>query len=121
MIVLMDSISLVNDEDAGRIIVSGSHGAMLGSDPASAIRGDAFAGFFHDAGGGKDNAASSRLSPLDQRGIIAGTVAGMSARIGDGQSVYNEGILSHINKKAIAAGGEVGMPAKIFVDSLVLK
>jgi hypothetical protein len=121
MIVLMDSISLVNDQDGGRIIVSGSHGAMPGADPAMAIRGDAFAGIFHDAGGGKDDAATSRLPALDQRGIIAGTVACMSARIGDGESIYRDGVLSYVNKTAKAAGGVVGMPAKTFIDSLVTK
>lgn len=121
MIVLMDSISLVNDQDGGRIIVSGSHGAMLGTDPATAIRGDAFAGFFHDAGGGKDGAATSRLPALDQRGIIAGTVACMSARIGDGESIYRDGVLSHVNETAKAAGGVVGMSTKTFIDSLVNK
>ena len=121
MIVLMDSISLVNDQDGGRIIVSGSHGAMLGTDPATAIRGDAFAGFFHDAGGGKDDAATSRLPALDQRGIIAGTVACMSARIGDGESIYRDGVLSHVNETAKAAGAAVGIRAKTFIDSLVTK
>jgi hypothetical protein len=121
MIVLMDSISLVNDQDAGRIVVSGSHGAMLGNDPATAIRGDAFAGFFHDAGGGKDGAATTRLPALNQRGIIAGTVGCMSARIGDGESIYRDGVLSHLNEVAVAAGGKVGMPAKTFIDSLVTK
>ena len=121
MIVLMDSISLVNDQDGGRIIVSGSHGAMPGADPAMAIRGDAFAGLFHDAGGGKDGAGTSRLPALDQRGIIAGTVACMSARIGDGESIYRDGVLSHVNEAAKAAGGAVGMPAKKFIDSLITK
>ncbi len=58
---------------------------------------------------------------LDQRGIIAGTVACMSARIGDGESIYLDGVLSHVNEAAKAAGGAVGMPAKAFIDSLVTK
>jgi len=121
MIVLMDSISLVNDQDGGRIIVSGSHGAMPGADPAMAIRGEAFAGFFHDAAGGKDGVGMSRLPALDTRGIIGGTVACMSARIGDGKSIYNDGVLSHVNETAKAAGGAVGMSARQFIDSLVTK
>ena len=121
MIVLMDSISLVTDEDVGRIIVSGSHGGVPSPDPIAALRVNAFAGFFHDAGGGKNGGALGRLSPLEDRGIIAGTVACMSARIGDGESVYRDGILSNLNETAKAAGGVVGTPAKKFIDSLVRK
>ena len=118
MIVLMDSISLVTEADAGRIVVSGSHGGVPSPDPAAALRVDAFAGFFHDAGIGKDQAALGRLEPLDGRGIIAATVACMSARIGDGDSVYRDGVLSHVNRTARGAGGAPGMPARAFIDSL---
>jgi hypothetical protein len=118
MIVLMDSVSLVTDADAGRVVVSGSHGGMLGTDKLSALTVDGFAGFFHDAGGGKDGAGLTRLPALDERGIAAGTVAASSARIGDGRSIYQDGVLSHVNETARRLGGEVGMPAKILIDSL---
>ncbi|MBH69040.1 MAG: hypothetical protein CMM58_11850 [Rhodospirillaceae bacterium] len=118
MVVLMDSISLVTKQDEGRIIVSGSHGGMLGKDPATALKYDAFAGFFHDAGIGKDGAGISRLMPLNDRGIVAATVEGMSARIGDGGSIYSEGIISHLNGMAKNRGGEIGMPLKDFISIL---
>ncbi len=118
-IVLMDSISLVTDDDVGRIVVSGSHGGTPHADPVAALRVDAFAGFFHDAGGGRDDAALGRLAPLDSRGIIAGTVACMSARIGDGESVYRDGVLSHLNAKAAAVGAKAGMPVKDFIAALI--
>ena len=117
-VVLMDSISLVKPEDAGAIIVSGSHGAMLGANKLSALTVDGFAAFFSDAGGGKDGSAVTRLPALDERGIIAGTVDCMSARIGDGVSIYRDGILSHVNQTAQAQGGEVGMRAQTFIDKL---
>ena len=118
-IVLMDSISLVTNQDREKIIVSGSHGGMLGKDPNTALKYDAFAGFFHDAGVGKADAGITRLEPLNERGIIAGTVDGMSARIGDGVSVYNDGVISHLNKVAETAGGKVGLPLKKFIEKLV--
>ena len=121
MIVLVDSISLVTDDDVGRIVVSGSHGGVPSPDPIAALRVDAFAGFFHDAGGGRDGAALGRLAPLDARGIIAATVDYKSARIGDGDSIYRDGVLSHLNDAGRRSGGTVGMAAKVFIDSLVHK
>ena len=118
MVVLMDSASLVTDEDAGRILVCGSHGGVPSPDPAAALRVDAHAAIFHDAGVGRDRAALGRLDPLDGRGIIAATVACMSARIGDGASVYRDGVLSHVNRTAAAAGAAAGMPARDFIDTL---
>ncbi len=117
-VVLMDSISLVAEGDEEKIVVSGSHGAMLGSDPTRALKQMVYAAFFNDAGGGKDLAGISRLGPLDGWGIAGGTVAAQSARIGDGRSTYHDGILSHINQTARAMGAEIGMPAKDFIDSL---
>tara|TARA_B100000614_G_scaffold36357_2_gene28673 strand:- start:1731 stop:2561 length:831 start_codon:yes stop_codon:yes gene_type:complete len=118
-IVLMDSISLVTDKDKEKIVVSGSHGGMLGKDPKTAMKYDAFAGFFHDAGVGKNGAGVTRLMPLNERGIIAATVDGMSARIGDGDSVYNDGVISHFNSEADKVGCKVGMKLKTFIDIII--
>jgi hypothetical protein len=120
-VVLIDSASLVKAKDKGSIVVTGSHGGIPAPDPKSALRCQAFAAFFHDAGRGKADAGLTRLQPLNDRGIIAGTVSGMSACIGDGSSVYNDGILSNINNIASKAGGEIGMSLKTFIDALVLK
>jgi hypothetical protein len=94
---------------------------MPGLDSNSALRCEAFAGFFHDAGKGKDDAGLTRLEPLNNRGIIAGTVSCMSARIGDAKSIYSDGILSNINELAAKFGGDVGMPVKNFIDVLIYK
>ena len=74
-----------------------------------------FAALFNDAGIGIDNAGVTRLPALDARGIAAGTVAAMSARIGDAQSTYQDGILSRINSRAAALGIAAGMAAREFV------
>ncbi len=115
-IVLVDSVSLVSAEDVGRIVVTGSHGGVLGRDDRTALKVDAFAALFNDAGGGADDAGLTRLAPLDRRGIAACTVAAMSARIGDGASTYEDGVISHANERARALGAEIGMAARTWVD-----
>lgn len=115
----LDSVSLVRPSDAGQIIITGSHGGILGGRPETAIKIDAFAAFYNDAGGGKDMAGISRLPALEARGIIGGTVSSQSARIGDGRSTYETGIISHINALATAAGARLDMPLKIFIQKLV--
>jgi hypothetical protein len=118
-IVLIDSASLVKPEDTGQIVITGSHGGLPNPDPFSAMKVDAFAAFFHDAGVGADGAGITRLPNLDTRGIIGGTVAAASARIGDARSVYRDGVLSHLNEAGIAAGGEIGMHLEAFTSKLV--
>ena len=88
-------------EDAGRILVIGSHGALHGGRPESALGVEAAAAVFNDAGVGADRIGISRLPVLAARGIPAATVDCMSARIGDGRSMWESGLISHVN--AIAA------------------
>lgn len=116
-LVCVDSISLVaKGEDEGQIVLSGSHGGLVATQPHLAIQVAAAAAFFNDAGIGKDGAGVTRLHALDARGIAAATVAAMSARIGDGRSTYDDGIVSHVNETARAAGIEPGMPAREAVN-----
>ena len=117
-IVLIDSASLVKPDDTGQIVITGSHGGLPNPDPFSAMKVDAFAAFFHDAGVGADGAGITRLPNLDTRGIIGGTVAAASARIGDARSVYWDGVLSNLNEAGKAAGGEIGMRLEAFASKL---
>jgi hypothetical protein len=108
----IDSASLAGPRDAGCVLATGSHGGLLGGRPESALRGDALAALFNDAGVGIDAAGIARLGPLDERGIIAATVSCESARIGDGGSTYHDGIVSAVNETARVAGARPGMPAR---------
>jgi hypothetical protein len=117
-VICMDSASLVEPGDAGQIVVTGSHGALLGGRPEMALRADARAAFFNDAGLGPDEAGASRLPALQARGIVGATVAAMSARIGDGRSTYEDGIISLLNEQARAAGGDIGMPLRDLIRRL---
>jgi hypothetical protein len=104
----LDSVGLVRPEDAGIVLVIGSHGGLHGGDPASALAVDARAAFFHDAGIGKDNAGTTRLPVLAARGIPAATVDYRSARIGDARSMWVTGTLSRVNAPLASRGVRPG-------------
>ncbi|MBV8073983.1 MAG: hypothetical protein JO140_01045 [Candidatus Eremiobacteraeota bacterium] len=112
----LDSVSLVRSGDAGAIVLTGSHGGLLGGDPASALRVDAIAAAYNDAGVGCDDAGISRLPALQERGIAAVTVAADSARIGDAKSAWETGRISHMNPLAQAYGARAGMTLPAFVE-----
>jgi uncharacterized protein YunC (DUF1805 family) len=112
----LDSASLVGAEQVGTIVATGSHGGLLGGRPETALKIDALAALFNDAGIGIDEAGVTRLPALDGRGIAAGTVAASSARIGDARSTYEDGILTRVNQCAAALGIAPGMTAREFVE-----
>lgn len=114
----IDSASLVTPEDSNRILIVGSHGQYLGDRPETALKYDALAAVYNDAGCGIDKAGTSRLPALDVRGIAAATVAHDSARIGDARSSWETGIISHVNETAAAMGAKPGMTAEEFADAI---
>lgn len=116
----LDSIALARAEDRRKVLVSGSHGGLLGGAADDGILDvDVFAAFFNDAGGGKDEAGYARLPRLDARGIAGATVSAYSARIGDGRSSYDTGVLSRINEVARRLELREGMSAREAVARLV--
>jgi uncharacterized protein YunC (DUF1805 family) len=108
----LDSASLVAPEHGDAIVLTGSHGGLLGSRPETALKYNVRAAFYNDAGIGIDEAGVSRLPALDARGIPAATVAAASARIGDARSTYEDGVLSRVNARALALGLKPGMTAR---------
>ena len=114
----LDSIGLVAPSDAGAVLVIGSHGALHGGDPASALPVAAGAAFFHDAGRGKEDAGASRLPVLSARGMPAAVVDGRTARIGDARSLWESGELSVVNEAAARRGVRVGQPVAAAADAL---
>jgi hypothetical protein len=115
----LDSNALVMPGDAGHIMLTGSHGGLLGGRAGSAVKYDVFAAVYNDAGFGADDAGIARLPALATRGIAGACVSTWSARIGDGQSTYRDGFVSAMNVRAAACGGEIGMSARELVARLV--
>ncbi len=115
----LDSASLALPTDAGSIVVTGSHGGLPGGRHTRALKIDPLAAIFNDAAGGLNGAGWTRLEPLDHKGIPAGTVSASSARIGDGMSSLNDGVISHVNDSAVRLGLSTGISARTFVDRVV--
>ncbi len=112
----LDSSVLMDASDAGQIVVTGSHGGLVGGAGAPA-RGIAIrAGIYHDAGICPDGSSTSRLPAFDELGIPAVLVSAASARISDARSCYEDGVISMVNDTAAAAGAGPGMTAREFVE-----
>jgi hypothetical protein len=67
---------------------------------------------FNDAGIGIDEAGVGRLPALDSRGVAAFTVSSASARIGEGRSTFEDGIVSRVNATAARLGAAEGISAR---------
>lgn len=116
-VLLMDSITQVEPQDAGAIVVSGSHGGT--SSGAFALEVPLALVVFNDAGVGKQGAGIAALAMLQQRGVAGATVAHTSARIGDAADAWAHGVLSHLNNGANGLGLRVGEPLALALRRLV--
>lgn len=105
-IIGMDSITHVEKEDSGHLILSASHG---GSSAGSyGLKYPFAAVFFNDAGVGKDNAGITALTMLGEAGIAGGTYSHMTARIGEARDSWENGVISHVNQAAQKLGFRQG-------------
>ncbi|MEA2744663.1 MAG: hypothetical protein QOG73_3608 [Acetobacteraceae bacterium] len=118
-VICLDAAPMLQPEDAGAIVITGSHAALFRGQPDDVIKPDVAVIFFSDAGVGKDQAGIKRLRLLDQRRIAAGTASAASAPIGFARAIYEDGILSHVNETAAGLGAQPGMAIKAFVGQLL--
>jgi hypothetical protein len=111
-IVVTDSVTFC-DERVGPtdVVVAGSFaGAIsLGFVLERGVRGLVA----HEAGPGRDAAGISGLPLADRLGVPAAAVETMSARIGDGASVMDDGVVSHANAHAATLGVRPGLAAAV--------
>ena len=118
VVVLADSASLVEPGDRGALIVTGSHGGLVGGCPARALKAPARLAAFNDAGMAPEATGAARLPALEGRGIAAVTVAHTSARIGEAASTLATGRISAANAPARAMGAREGEPLRRLLESL---
>ncbi|MEX2518221.1 MAG: hypothetical protein WD969_02680 [Paracoccaceae bacterium] len=115
-VVLMDSISLIGEADVGSIIICGSHGGTI-SGAFAASQPPRFV-IFNDAGGGKSGAGRAAFALLDAKGIACATVSHESARIGDAEDVWLNGVISAAGDAAKTAGVRIGASVRAAVETL---
>lgn len=107
-VLCVDSASLIAPQDVGRIIVTGSHGGLIGNDPTRACKAKASFVAFNDAGEGKQRVGHGRLAPLDKFGIAAAVLDASSCEIGDARSSLENGRISGLNHRAEILGLRLG-------------
>lgn len=105
-VICADSASLLAAEDRGRIVATGSHGALNAA--AATAPFQPLLLMFNDAGFGADRGGVLALAELDKHGIAAVAVAAQSACIGDGRSTLQDGIISDANAAAYRLDARVG-------------
>ena len=118
-IVCLDSATLLVPDDRGRIVATGSHGAFNSAGATAPFRPLLL--LFNDAGFGADRGGVLALAALDKEGIAALSVAAHSARIGDGRSTLQDGIISEVNKAAYQLGARIGASALALARSVTEK
>ena len=94
------------------MVISGSHGGRSAAEFVIALTQKPSCVFFNDAGGGKDNAGKVALDILQAHGVPCVCYSHMSARIGDAQDGYEQGIVSGLNQLARDKGIELNMAVK---------
>ena len=116
-IVIMDTITKVDADDRGAIVVTGSHGGV--SSGEFALEVPLRAVIFNDAGVGKHDAGIAALAMLQSQHVAAATVAHTSARIGDARDTWECGVISHVNETASTLGLAAGQPLRAVLASLI--
>jgi len=103
---LLDSATEVSAQDAGGVVVTGSHGGTYAAYLVAqcGVR----AAVFNDAGVGCEHAGIRGLDYLQSIGVPAVAVAHVSARIGRATDTLQRGIVSHVNRCATALGCRPG-------------
>lgn len=92
------------------VICSGANSRRVFAD--GVLRMAAKGAIANDAGIAKNDTAVEGVKLLGERGVPAAAVATLSARLGEGMSTWNDGVISVVNPAAAARGVKPGMRAK---------
>lgn len=105
-VLLLDSITWLTADDAGHIVISGSHGGRSAGEYA--VLFPLALCCMNDAGVGKDRAGIVALDMLEARDTPGLAFSHDSARIGEARDAWDHGVVSHVNAGALALGIAVG-------------
>ncbi len=105
-VLLLDSITWIGSEDAGQIVITGSHGGRSAGEYALNVALALCC--FNDAGVGKERAGIVALDMLQQRRGPGLAYSHDSARVGDALDAWRNGVISHVNAAAAMLGFSIG-------------
>lgn len=100
---------LPEDDHSNDVIAWGSHSGAVAADLLKKWKVKGWIG--NDAGMAKNHTGIGGLPASNALGVAAAAVSSMSARIGDGVSTYEDGIISAVNDLARQKGVREGMKA----------
>jgi hypothetical protein len=101
-IVVVPSVTRLPPEADGAVVVGGSHAAIYAA--YLVANAGARAAIHHDAGIGLQEAGVGGLAFAQELGMAMAAIAAASARIGDGEDMMRQGIVSRVNALAAACG-----------------
>jgi uncharacterized protein YunC (DUF1805 family) len=100
----------ITEKIPGDVVCSGANSSRVSSD--GILRMGAKGSIANDAGIARNNTAVEGVALLAEKGIPSAAVATLSARLGEGFSTWNDGLISVLNAPAAKLGVKAGMPAK---------
>lgn len=109
-VVCTDSIAFGLAEDAGRnVLCTAGHTGRSAVPYLREVRPHGF--ICSDGGWGRDGSGVAGLWAVEAEGLAGAAVDARTARMGDGRSTYDDGVISAANGPARARGVVVGMAA----------
>jgi len=117
LVVCTDSIAFGLAEDRDNVLVTAGHTGR--SAVPYLIKVHPFGFICSDGGMGARGSGIAGLADVEREGLAGATVSALTARMGDGLSTYQDGIISAANRLARDAGVEIGMPARDAARRLV--
>lgn len=109
-IVVTDSIVFGTEADRRNVLVTAGHTGRSGA--RHIIKVGPYGFICSDGGRGRDDSGMAGLPITNAAGIAGATVNARLARMGDGMSTYEDGVITAANELAAACGVQIGMPAR---------
>ena len=109
-VVVMDSIIFGTEADHNNVLVTAGHTGRSGARHIINVRPFGFV--CSDGGRGRADSGMAGLAITNDVGIAGATVDARLARMGDGMSTFEDGVISAANQLAMASGVRVGMSAR---------
>ena len=109
-IVATDSIVFGTVADRRNVLVTAGHTGRSGA--RHIIKVHPFGFICSDGGRGRNDSGMAGLAITHTEGIAGATVDAHQARMGDGLSTYQDGVISAANELALACGVRAGMTGR---------